>query len=115
VLAGRDRAMGIPIAPHLVTGWQDSPPVSLSVFYAAFRREMSPAERAYWRHGANARADHRTYLERTIAHRNACWQTDHTRLDIPLAEGTPVQTVADDILRSLQQGDPRVGHRQPRR
>jgi putative transposase len=84
VLAGRDRAMGIPIAPHLITGWQDSPPVSRSVFYAAFRREMSPAERAYWRHGANARADHRTYLERTIAHRNACWQTDHMRLDITI-------------------------------
>lgn len=82
VIAGSATAAGAPIAAHLRTGWAGAAPVSRSALYAAFARELDPAERAYWRAGDRARRAHRVVLARVIEHRNQVWQADHTNLDI---------------------------------
>ncbi|MDR7304495.1 DDE-type integrase/transposase/recombinase [Haloactinomyces albus] len=81
-VAGHTTAAGVPIAEHLLAGWQGAAPVALRTLYAAFEREMTSAERAYWRSGHEARAERRVYGQRHIARRNAIWQVDHTELDI---------------------------------
>ncbi|MBN6040078.1 DDE-type integrase/transposase/recombinase [Amycolatopsis sp. 195334CR] len=82
VLAGESTCAGVDIPSHLRAGWRDAQPVSPGAFYAAFRRELDQAERAFWRHGEQARRAHRAYLQRTVEHRNQIWQADHTQLDI---------------------------------
>jgi putative transposase len=81
-LAGRSTAAGIVISAELSKGWRGSEPVGLRTLQKAFRREMEPAERAYWKAGMKARRDLRVYGKRVVAHRNALWQVDHTQLDI---------------------------------
>ncbi|MET9226007.1 transposase family protein [Lentzea sp. NPDC003310] len=82
VVEGRDEVFGVPIAEHLRQGWRDARPVALRTLQAAFRAQMTPAERAYWREGSEGRRRMRTYSQRQVACRNAVWQVDHTQLDI---------------------------------
>jgi putative transposase len=82
VLAGGSTAAGVPIAEHLLIGWADASPISRRTLYAAFARQSTLAERAYWQHGEKARRDRLAYRRGDVEHRNAVWQTDHSELDI---------------------------------
>jgi putative transposase len=55
---------------------------SRTVFCDALKRDLSPAERAYARHGEDGRRRYSVYRRWEPAARNEVWETDHAQLDI---------------------------------
>jgi putative transposase len=82
VVAGRDTAAGVPISDELRQGWATAEPMSLRTLQAAFARALRPVDRAAWTGGEQARRQAQISSPRAAPHRNACWQADHTELDI---------------------------------
>ncbi len=86
------------------------PVPSRTVFCDALRRDLSPAERAYARHGEEGRRRYSVYRRWEPAARNEVWETDHDKLEIgvrPL-RGTrlvrPWLTVIEDGFSRLVMG-----------
>ncbi|MFD1145670.1 DDE-type integrase/transposase/recombinase [Saccharothrix hoggarensis] len=100
-VAGRDRIdSGVPIPTFLLAGWRGARPVAERTLYAAFDRELSPAERAFWTGGDTARDALRVYRRRVAGHRNEIWQTDHAQLKILVLprRGAPVHPWLTSII-----------------
>ena len=76
-VSGGEQAAGIPIPRSLVPGWVGARPVTLRSLQRAFRRELTPAERAAWTEGEAARRSAQVYLTRPPAPRNQVWEADH--------------------------------------
>jgi putative transposase len=107
VVEGARQVAGLPIPEHLVSGWAGAEPVALRTLQAAFAREFTPAERAAWTDGEQARRGRDVYLRRPVSPRNQAWEADHKQL--PLLVVPPrgpalrpwVTTVVDDGTRAL--------------
>ncbi|MGD0448964.1 MAG: Mu transposase C-terminal domain-containing protein [Candidatus Dormibacteria bacterium] len=63
------------------------PTPGIDAWRQAFRRRLSPGQRAGLVHGERVRRDYDTYLTRTPQFRNEQWEADHTQLAI--AVGLP--------------------------
>ena len=55
---------------------------SRTAFCRALERDMSPAERAYARHGEEGRRRYSVYRRWEPQARNEVWETDHAELDV---------------------------------
>ena len=83
---------------------------SQSTFCAALERDISPAERAYARHGEDGRRRYEVYRRWEPAARNEVWEADHAQLDIhvlPLRGqrlARPWLTVIEDAFSRLIMG-----------
>jgi putative transposase len=76
---------------------------SESVFLRAVRDGLSPAERAYARHGEDGRRRYELYRRYEVAARNDLWEMDHAQLDIevlPLRGRRPVSPWLTVIIDS---------------
>lgn len=91
---------GIPIPPFLLEGWKGARPVAERTLYAAFAREVPPAERAWWRAGDTARDALLVYRHRAVTHRNQIWQTDHAQLKIVVwpRRGKPIRPWLTSVI-----------------
>lgn len=107
VLAGQDTVAGVPIPGFLRSGWAGVAPVPMRTLYAAFTRELTPAEVAAWSAGEDARRDTDVYLTRSPSPRNRVWELDHK--DLPILVLPPrgpavrpwLTSVVDDGTRGL--------------
>jgi putative transposase len=83
---------------------------SRTVFCDALKRDLSPAERAYARHGEDGRRRYSVYRRWEPSARNDVWETDHAELDInvlPLRGrrlARPWLTVIEDGFSRLVMG-----------
>ena len=82
VVAGAAAAAGVAVPDFMVTGWAGAPPVSVSTLERAFTAQLTPAERAMWREGENARRAADVYLRRPRTARNQVWELDHKQLPV---------------------------------
>lgn len=76
------RAGGRPTAAWQLLREEGVEVPSLPTFCRAVRRDVSPAERAYARHGEDGRRRYSVYRRWEPAARNEVWETDHNELDI---------------------------------
>jgi putative transposase len=76
------RSGGRPTAAWHLLREEGVPVPSLTAFCRALTRDVSPAERAYARHGENGRRRYSVYRRWEPAARNEVWETDHAELDI---------------------------------
>ena len=107
VVAGDERAAGVPVPQFLVEGWAGAAPVALRTLQRAFAEQMTPGERAYWASGEAGRRAADVYLQRPWTPRNQVWELDHKKLPILLLprRGPAVKpwltSVIDDGTRVL--------------
>lgn len=107
IAAVHPSAAGVPIPEFLRQGWAGAEPVTLRTLQRAFTRALSPAERAGWSSGEQARREAGVYLVRPAAHRNQVWEADHKKLPILVLppRGPAVcpwlTTIVDDGTRAL--------------
>lgn len=107
VVSGREQAAGVPVPRSLVAGWAGARPVTLRSLQRAFRRELTPAERAAWTEGEHGRRSAQVYLTRPPTPRNQVWEADHK--DLPILVLPPrgpavrpwLTSVIDDGTRAL--------------
>jgi len=107
VLNGGGATAGAPVPEFLVQGWLDAEPVARRTLSRVFAKEMTPAERAAWKRGENARREKLVYLARPASGRGQVWEMDHKQL--PLLVLPPkgkavcpwVTTIVDDGTRAL--------------
>lgn len=98
---------GAAVPEFLASGWAGSAQVSLRTLQRAFRRELTPAQLAAWRHGEAGRRAAGVYLTRGPSRRNEVWEMDHKQLPVLVLppRGPAVcpwlTTVLDDGTRSL--------------
>jgi putative transposase len=104
------RAGGRPTAAWRLLGEEGVEVPSLPTFCRAVRRDVSPAERAYARHGEDGRRRYSVYRRWEPTARNDVWETDHDELEVnvlPL-RGTrlvrPWLTVIEDGFSRLVMG-----------
>jgi putative transposase len=76
------RAGGRPIAAWRLLRDEGEWVPSRTVFCDALKRDLSPAERAYARHGEDGRRRYSVYRRWEPSARNDVWETDHAELDI---------------------------------
>jgi putative transposase len=107
VVSGAAVAAGVAVPDFLVTGWAGARVVTVSTLQRAFAAQLTPAERAMWREGENARRAAEVYLTRPRAPRNQVWELDHKQLPVLVLppRGPAVcpwlTTVVDDGTRVL--------------
>lgn len=107
VVAGADRAAGVPVPQFLLDGWAGAAPVALRTLQRAFAEQLTPGERAYWTTGEAGRRAADVYVQRPWTPRNQVWELDHKVLPIlllPRRGGavTPwLTSVIDDGTRAL--------------
>jgi putative transposase len=76
------RTGGRPTAAWHLLREEGVPVPSHTVFCRALERDLSPAERAYARHGEDGRRRYSVYRRWEPKARNDVWETDHDELDI---------------------------------
>lgn len=107
VVAGGDRAAGVPVPQFLIDGWAQSRPVALRTLQRAFAEQLTAGERAYWTIGEQGRRAADVYLTRPWTPRNQVWELDHKQLPVLLlprrgrAETVWLTSVVDDGTRAL--------------
>jgi putative transposase len=76
------RTGGRPTAAWRLLRDEGRPVPSHTAFCRALERDVSPAERAYARHGEDGRRRYSVYRRWEPKARNEVWETDHAELDI---------------------------------
>ena len=76
------RCGGRSTAAWRLLGDEGVPVPSRTVFCDALKRDLSPAERAYARHGEDGRRRYSVYRRWEPAARNEVWEADHGELDV---------------------------------